>query len=77
MKYRDDVTVAGVILNRVASERHVALVKAGFERIGMPVLGAFMREDALTLPERHLGLVQAVKRAISTGGSMPWRGVLN
>ncbi len=61
MKYRDDVTVAGVILNRVASERHVALVKAGFERIGMPVLGAFMREDALTLPERHLGLVQAVE----------------
>lgn len=59
--YRKDVTIAGVILNRVASERHLALVRSGFERTGMPILGAFRRDAALTLPERHLGLVQAAE----------------
>ncbi|PVE20309.1 cobyrinic acid a,c-diamide synthase [Microvirga sp. KLBC 81] len=53
------ITVAGVVLNRVASERHRRLVEDGMARIGMPVLGALMRTDTLSLPERHLGLVQA------------------
>jgi cobyrinic acid a,c-diamide synthase len=59
--WRDDVTIAGVILNRVASERHEALVRAGFERGRVPVLGVLRRRDELTLPERHLGLVQAAE----------------
>jgi cobyrinic acid a,c-diamide synthase len=58
-RYRNDVDVAGVILNRVASERHFALVAPAFERIKMPVFGAILRDDRLALPERHLGLVQA------------------
>jgi cobyrinic acid a,c-diamide synthase len=58
-RYRDDVEIAGVILNRVASERHRALIAPGFDRIGINVLGALMRDERLTLPERHLGLVQA------------------
>jgi cobyrinic acid a,c-diamide synthase len=58
-RYRDDVDIAGVILNRVASERHLALVAPAFERIGMRVFGAILRDDRLALPERHLGLVQA------------------
>jgi cobyrinic acid a,c-diamide synthase len=57
--YRDDVEIAGVILNQVASERHAALVRDGFDRSGMKVFGAIRRDDALTMPERHLGLVQA------------------
>jgi cobyrinic acid a,c-diamide synthase len=57
--YRDDVTIAGVILNRVASERHVALIAPAFERIKLPVFGAIPRQDGIALPERHLGLVQA------------------
>jgi cobyrinic acid a,c-diamide synthase len=51
--------VAGVVLNKVASERHRRLVEDGMARIGLPVLGALMRNSDLTLPERHLGLVQA------------------
>jgi cobyrinic acid a,c-diamide synthase len=58
-RYRDDVEVAGVILNRVASERHRALIAPAFERMKMPVFGAILRDDRLALPERHLGLVQA------------------
>jgi cobyrinic acid a,c-diamide synthase len=57
--YRDDVKIAGVILNRVASARHVALIAPAFERIKMPVFGAIPRQDGIALPERHLGLVQA------------------
>jgi cobyrinic acid a,c-diamide synthase len=58
-RYRDDITVAGVILNRVASERHRALIEPAFARIGLDVLGALARDEQLVLPERHLGLVQA------------------
>jgi cobyrinic acid a,c-diamide synthase len=53
------VRIAGVVLNRVGSARHCALVEDAIDRLGVPVLGAVPREEALVLPERHLGLVQA------------------
>ena len=53
------IRVGGVILNRVASERHRRLVSDAMARVGIPVLGAVPRTDRLALPERHLGLVQA------------------
>jgi cobyrinic acid a,c-diamide synthase len=53
------VRIAGVILNRVGSERHRALVADAIAALGIPVLGAVPREQSLALPERHLGLVQA------------------
>lgn len=55
---RPDVQVAGVILNRVASPRHEAMIRSAMEQIALPVLGAVPRSAALALPERHLGLVQ-------------------
>jgi cobyrinic acid a,c-diamide synthase len=58
-RYRDDVDIAGVILNRLASERHLSLVTPAFARINISVFGAILRDDRLALPERHLGLVQA------------------
>jgi cobyrinic acid a,c-diamide synthase len=58
-RYREDVDIAGVILNKVASDRHAELVRDGFARIGIKVFGAINRDDALAMPERHLGLVQA------------------
>ena len=62
-RYRDDVRIAGVILNRVSSPRHLALVAPAFDRIGIRVFGAIANDAALTLPERHLGLVQAGETA--------------
>ncbi|MGL4395360.1 MAG: cobyrinate a,c-diamide synthase [Hyphomicrobium sp.] len=58
-RYRDDITIAGVILNRVASDRHLDLILPALARIGIPVFGHIRRDAALTVPERHLGLVQA------------------
>lgn len=59
--YNPDVPVAGVILNRVASPRHERLTRRGMDRAGLPVLGVLPRRGDLTLPERHLGLIQAVE----------------
>jgi cobyrinic acid a,c-diamide synthase len=61
--YRNDVGVAGVILNRVSSARHFALIAPAFDRIGLKVFGAIASDDRLALPERHLGLVQAGETA--------------
>ena len=57
------VRVAGVILNRVGSDRHRRMVGDAITMLGIPVLGAFPRDEAVALPERHLGLVQAGEHA--------------
>jgi cobyrinic acid a,c-diamide synthase len=57
------VRIAGVVLNRVGSERHRTLVADAIAALKIPVLGAIPRDAALALPERHLGLVQAGEHA--------------
>lgn len=50
--------VAGVILNRVGSDKHAQMVTAAIEEhVGLPVVGALRRTETLHLPERHLGLI--------------------
>lgn len=60
-RYRPDLPLAGVILNRVASPRHERLARLGMEQAGINVLGVLPRRGDLVLPERHLGLIQAVE----------------
>lgn len=60
-RFRPDTRVAGVILNRVASPRHERLCRLGMQAAGLTVFGALPRRGDLTLPERHLGLVQAAE----------------
>jgi cobyrinic acid a,c-diamide synthase len=62
-QYRSDVKLAGVILNNVASARHEALVRAGFNAHTIPVLGTLARHAGLAIKNRHLGLVQAREHA--------------
>jgi cobyrinic acid a,c-diamide synthase len=62
-RFRPGVRVAGVILNRIASPRHEALVRAGMAEAGMTVFGALPKEAGIAMPERHLGLVQAEETA--------------
>jgi cobyrinic acid a,c-diamide synthase len=57
--YDERLKVAGVIVNRVGSDRHRRLVVEAIEAMGAPVVGALPRNDTIALPERHLGLVQA------------------
>src|SRR5262249_49071956 len=57
------IRICGVVLNRVGSERHRRLVTEAIARLGVAVYGAIPRDDALALPERHLGLVQASEHA--------------
>lgn len=59
--YAPDLPFAGVILNRVASPRHERLARLGMDQAGIPVLGVLPRRGDLTLPERHLGLIQAIE----------------
>jgi cobyrinic acid a,c-diamide synthase len=56
------VEVAGLVLNRVASERHEELLRQALDPVGVPVLGVLRRHTALATPERHLGLVPAAER---------------
>lgn len=59
--YAPELPFAGVILNRVASPRHERLARLGMDKAGIPVLGVLPRRGDLSLPERHLGLIQAVE----------------
>lgn len=53
------VRIAGLVLNRIGSARHERLIREAMAPLGLPVVGAIPRSEALVLPERHLGLVQA------------------
>ncbi|HTH96852.1 MAG TPA: cobyrinate a,c-diamide synthase [Stellaceae bacterium] len=61
VNHRRDVDVRGVILNRVGSDRHEVMLRHALERSRIPVLGAVRRVDAIKVPSRHLGLVQATE----------------
>jgi len=56
--FRDDVKVVGLIANRCGSERHAELIRDALPS-SLPLLATLKRDEEVTLPERHLGLVQA------------------
>ncbi|MEU3944769.1 cobyrinate a,c-diamide synthase [Streptomyces sp. NPDC029526] len=57
-----EVRVGGVILNKVASDRHEALLRDALEAVGVPVLGVLRRAARVETPSRHLGLVPVAER---------------
>jgi cobyrinic acid a,c-diamide synthase len=58
--YDSRVDLAGVVLNRVGSDRHEQLLR---ESLGdVPVLGVLRRDAGIEVPSRHLGLVPAAER---------------
>ncbi|MCD1645060.1 cobyrinate a,c-diamide synthase [Aurantimonas coralicida] len=61
--HREDIRIAGLILNRVGSPRHASLLTEALAPLRIPVLGVLPRQGDLALPERHLGLVQAGEHA--------------
>ncbi|KPI04605.1 Cobyrinic acid A,C-diamide synthase [Actinobacteria bacterium OK074] len=57
-----EVRVGGVILNKVASDRHEVLLREALESVGVPVLGVLRRVAQVDTPSRHLGLVPVAER---------------
>ncbi|MFI6683351.1 cobyrinate a,c-diamide synthase [Streptomyces sp. NPDC050485] len=56
------VRIGGVILNKLGSDRHEALLREAMEEVGVPVLGALRRAPQVASPSRHLGLVPVAER---------------
>ena len=67
VNHRSDVAVDGVILNRVAGDAHERFLRRALAARGIMVFGAVPRAEALSVPARHLGLVQAHE-----GGGKRW-----
>ncbi|OYQ66843.1 cobyrinic acid a,c-diamide synthase [Pseudanabaena sp. SR411] len=51
------IHIAGVVLNRVGSDRHLELLTQALEPLNLPILGVLRRQDDISIPDRHLGLV--------------------
>ncbi|MCC5640071.1 cobyrinate a,c-diamide synthase [Nostoc sp. CHAB 5844] len=51
------IKIAGLVLNRVGSDRHLSLLKDALQSLQLPILGVLRRQDNITIPDRHLGLV--------------------
>lgn len=61
VRHRRDIDVTGVVFNRVGGDRHARMLRDAAAQAGVSFLGCLPRDPALILPERHLGLVQAVE----------------
>ncbi|MFJ1970470.1 cobyrinate a,c-diamide synthase [Streptomyces sp. NPDC087903] len=57
-----EVRIGGVILNKVASDRHEELLREALDSAGVPVLGVLRRVEQVATPSRHLGLVPVAER---------------
>lgn len=64
------VRVAGVILNRVGSDSHQAMLEAAIAPLAIPVLGVLRRDPGLTWRDRHLGLVPVVEQREQIGRAL-------
>lgn len=58
-----ELKIAGVILNRVKSSSQETLLRDALAEINIPILGVVPREEAIRLPERHLGLVPSQEKS--------------
>ncbi|NJL63809.1 MAG: cobyrinate a,c-diamide synthase [Methylacidiphilales bacterium] len=51
------IKIAGFVLNRVGSDRHLELLTDALKPLQLPILGVLRRQDNITIPDRHLGLI--------------------
>jgi len=64
------VRLAGVVLNRVASDSHEAMLRSAISPLGIPVVGVLRRDPGLTWRDRHLGLVPVIERPAEVATSL-------
>jgi cobyrinic acid a,c-diamide synthase len=55
------LNLAGIVLNRVGSDRHLELISQALEPLGIPIVGVLRRQDQIVIPDRHLGLIPATE----------------
>ncbi|MFD9093844.1 cobyrinate a,c-diamide synthase [Streptomyces collinus] len=65
-----EVRIGGVILNKVGSDRHEALLREALDASGVPVLGVLRRAPQVDTPSRHLGLVPVAERRSAAVGAV-------
>ncbi|MFD2171891.1 cobyrinate a,c-diamide synthase [Tumebacillus lipolyticus] len=59
----EGVKIAGIVANRAGSVGHLKLVQTAIEQeCELPMIGGFLRQEGIEIPERHLGLVPAIER---------------
>jgi cobyrinic acid a,c-diamide synthase len=65
-RFDPEVSFAGVLFNNLGSRGHYTYLKEAMQaHVKMPCLGGICRDDAVKMPERHLGLVTAQDLALS------------
>ena len=66
------VRLAGVVLNRLASDSHEAMVRAAISSMAapVPVVGALRRDERLSWRDRHLGLVPVAEHPEIVGAAL-------
>jgi cobyrinic acid a,c-diamide synthase len=67
---RRDVRVAGVVLNRVGSQGHETMLREALSPLGVPIIGALLRDNAFEWRDRHLGLVPVAERPMEVGAAL-------
>ena len=62
--YDELLWLGGVVLTRVASDRHEQILRASLDELGVPVLGVLRRSDITPLPPRNHGLVPVTDHSV-------------
>ncbi|MDJ0695126.1 cobyrinate a,c-diamide synthase [Mastigocoleus sp. MO_188.B34] len=81
------INIAGLILNRVGSDRHLSLLKNALEPLQIPIFGVLRRQNNIAIPDRHLGLIPTaelpqmdtlIERLVSLGETcFDWQRLLS
>ena len=65
-QFDPDLDFAGVLFNNIGSPRHLAYLEQALDgHVRMPCLGGVIRDTAIQIPERHLGLVTREEHELS------------
>lgn len=58
LKFDKNITISGIIINHVSSERHLKYIKEAFKsKIEVPIVGIIFNNKENKINDRHLGLI--------------------
>lgn len=74
-RFDPSVRIGGVVFNKVGSERHAAMLQEACKDAGVRCLGYMLRNEALAVPGRHLGLTFGERQRVESLVEMAAREV--